>query len=88
MASPDAPKHASGDAQSQSLECDGQDHTFVWVANAPTDAPALAGPDIAGAEVTAARLTPECREPALSEQALPGILRPAFAWHCCDASSR
>jgi hypothetical protein len=56
MASPDAPKHASGDAQSQSLECDGQDHTFVWVAIAPADAPALAGSDIAEAEVTASRL--------------------------------
>ena len=25
------PKHASGDAQSQSVECDAQAHTFVWV---------------------------------------------------------
>src|SRR5258705_10282594 len=30
------PEHASGDAQSQSVECNAQAHTFVWVSIKPT----------------------------------------------------
>jgi hypothetical protein len=29
------PNHASGDAQSQSVECDGQAHTLVWAKLCP-----------------------------------------------------
>jgi len=35
--------HAFGDARSQSLECDGEAHTFVWVSITPTEYPAVVG---------------------------------------------
>jgi hypothetical protein len=39
--------YAFGDAHSQSVEWDGQTHTFVWVSITPTDDPVIAGSDIA-----------------------------------------
>jgi hypothetical protein len=67
--------YACGDPWSQSLGCDGEAHTLVWVSMI-RQPPALTLPHAEGMGI---RFTSGCRGPPLSERASLRILLPAFA---------